>query len=539
MSMKTSSQDRIGVIGAGLAGLASACTLAARGYKVVLFERNEWLGGKAAQLEGAGFRFDMGPTIVTIPSVLRRIFAEADRKMEDYLDLVRLDPQWRCFFQDGSVLNLQQNPEQMSAELERFAPGTNSGPRYLDFLKWSERLDDISRRFFFYKPIGGLRDMFDFKTAFDPSVLGDVLAMRMGRSVAGSVRSFTPDARVAQMMDHFTQYVGSSPYGSPAILCGIAHMQTDEGIWYPMGGTRAVPVALEKLARELGVEIRTNTYIAKILTNRNGVAYATKDCTGRVQGVCTNHGEEIPLRAIVSNCDAVRTHRELLNGDIGRKFEKRRRYEAACSGVVLYLGLKKRYDHLAHHDFVFSRDPHEEFDWIYKKGEPAPDPTCYLAATTCSEPGTAPAGGEALYVLVHTPYLRPHHDWKKLLPAYRKTIIEKLKTTGQMPDIEDRIVFERTLTPQDIHDRYHVLDGAIYGLASHGKFLGAFKPGNRSPDLRGLYLAGGAAHPGPGMPMVLMSGWIAADTLDKDGVAEPVLNGTPVSGPERGELVEA
>ena len=135
-------------------------------------------------------------------------------------------------------------------------------------------------------------------------------------------------------------------------------------------------------------------------------------------------------------------------------------------------------------------------------------------------PTPRPPGGEALYVLVHTPYLRPHHDWKKMLPAYRRVILEKLKRTGQMPDIESRIVFESALTPQDIHDRYHVLNGAIYGLASHGKFLGAFKPGNRSPDVRGLYLAGGAAHPGPGMPMVLMSGWIAADTLDRDGFGE-------------------
>jgi phytoene desaturase len=507
--MKNTSTERIGIIGGGLGGLAAACTLAARGHKVILFERNEWLGGKAAQLEEAGFRFDMGPTIVTIPSVLRRVFAEAGRRMEDFLEMVRLDPQWRCFFDDGSVLNLRQNPDDMAAELGTFSPHQNSFARYQDFIAYSKRLNDISQRYFFYKPIGGLRDMFDFKTSFDPKVLGDVLAMRMGRSVAGTVRSFTPDARVAQMMDHFTQYVGSSPYGSPAVLCGIAHMQTDEGIWYPLGGTRAVPLALEKLARELGVEIRTRTYITKILTR-----------DGEVNGVRTNRGEEIPLRAIVSNCDTVRTHRELINGQVGVNFEKRRRYEAACSGVVLYLGLKKRYEHLAHHDFVFSRDPKEEFDWIYKKGEPAPDPTCYLAATTCSEPGTAPEGGEALYVLVHTPFLRPHHDWKKMFPAYRKVIIDKLKRTGKMPDIEERIVFESALTPQDIHDRYHVLNGAIYGLASHGKFLGAFKPGNRSPDLRGLYLAGGSAHPGPGMPMALMSGWIAADTLDKDGVAE-------------------
>jgi phytoene desaturase len=389
----------------------------------------------------------------------------------------------------------------------------------------SKRLDEISQRFFFYKSIGGLRDMFDFKSAMDLKVLGDVLAMRMGRTVAGTVRAFNPDPRVAQMIDYFTQYVGSSPYGSPAVLCGIAHMQTDEGVWYPVGGTRAVPVALEKLAHELGVEIRTHTWVEKILTQG-----------GDVTGVRLQDGAEIPLRAVVSNCDSVRTHRELVNVSVDAKFENRRKYEPACSGVVLYLGLNRRYEHLAHHDFIFSRDPHEEFDWIYRRGEPAPDPTCYLAATTCTEPGTAPAGGEALYVLVHTPYLRPHHDWRKMLPAYRKVILEKLKRTGGMKDIEDRIIFERVLTPQDIHDRYHVLNGAIYGLASHGRFLGAFKPGNRSPDLRGFYLAGGAAHPGPGMPMVLMSGWIAADTLDRDGVAERSENGARFSQPQPAEL---
>jgi diapolycopene oxygenase len=524
--MSTHGQSKIGVIGGGLGGLAAACTLAARGYAVTLFERNPWLGGKAAELQEQGFRFDMGPTILTMPSVLRRIFHEAGRRMEDYLDLVRLDPQWRCFFQDGSVLNLAQDTREMAAELEHFAPGTHSGRRYREFIQHSERLNEISQRYFFYKPIGGLRDMFDFKTSFDPKVLKDVLSMKMGRTVASHVRACTPDPRVAQMFDHFTQYVGSSPYGSPAVLCGIAHMQTSEGIWYPIGGTRAVPCALERLARELGVEIRVGTGIAEIQQDGD-----------RITGVITSDNEHIPLSAVVSNCDAVRTHRELVEGAARDKFERRRRYEPACSGVVLYLGLDRNYSHLAHHDFVFSRDPEEEFDWIYKKGEPAPDPTCYLASTSLTEPGTAPKGYSALYVLVHTPYLRAHHDWRKMLPAYRRTIIEKLKTTGQMPDIEKHIVYESALTPQNIHDRYHVLNGAIYGLASHGRFLGAFKPSNRSPDLRGLYLAGGAAHPGPGMPMVLMSGWIAADALDKDDVVERSCE--RIAGSERETLVAA
>jgi phytoene dehydrogenase-like protein len=183
---------------------------------------------------------------------------------------------------------------------------------------------------------------------------------------------------------------------------------------------------------------------------------------------------------------------------------------------VLYLGLKERYEHLLHHDFVFSEDPEVEFDWIYNKGEPAPDPTAYLCAPAVTEPAVAPEGGEALYVLVHGPYLREHHDWSKMLPGYREVILDKLERCAGLEGIRDRIVFESALTPQGIHDRYRVLNGAIYGLASHGKFLGAFKPGNRSREVPGLYLAGGAAHPGPGMPMVLMSGWIAGDSLDRD-----------------------
>lgn len=507
--MISNTHESVGVIGSGLGGLAAACTLAARGYRVILFEKNEWLGGKATVLKKDGFRFDMGPTILTLPSVLRRIYSEAGLDLDEHLTLLRLDPQWRSFFQDGSVLDLHQNVEQMASTLKAFTAGTTSADGYRRFMKLSERLDRVSNRFFFYKSIGGLGDMFNLSNTFNLSTLGDVLAMRMHQTVGSTIRSFIPDPRVAQMLDHFTQYVGSSPDASPAVLCGIANMQTNEGVWYPVGGTRAVPVALAKLARAMGVEVHLNTSIERILLE-----------DGAVHGVETGDGRRIPLAAVVSNCDSVRTHRELLSGErAARTFERRRNYEAACSGVVLYLGLNKRYEHLQHHNFVFSRDPHEEFDFIYKKGEPAPDPTCYLAAPSMSETAVAPPGGEALYVLVHTPYLRPHHDWSKLLPEYRRVILNKLKTTGGMRDIEDRIVSEEVLTPQAIHDRYRVLNGAIYGLASHGRLMGAFKPANHSPDIRGLYLAGGAAHPGPGMPMVMMSGHIAADTLDKQGVA--------------------
>jgi diapolycopene oxygenase len=495
----------VGVIGGGLGGLAAACTLAARGHEVILFERNGWLGGKAAVLEDRGFRFDMGPTILTVPRVLARIFGEARGRLEDELDLIRLDPQWRCFFEDGSTLDLKEDLGAMRSELERFAPANGLAEGYAAFLRVSERLHEISDRFFFWKPVESLRDTIDIRRNLSAATLADVLSLRMGATVAGTVRSRVHDARVAQMLDHFIQYVGSSPYGAPAVLCAIAHMQVGDGVWYPRGGTRAVPVALARLAERLGVALRTGADVRRVVVDK-----------GRVRGLELADGERIALGAVVSNMDSVRTYRELVGGAPAAAFARGRRREPACSGVVLYLGLNRAYEHLQHHNFVFSRDPEEEFDWIYRRGEPAPDPTCYLAAPARTEPETAPAGGEALYVLVHAPYLRPHHDWHEMLPRYRSLILDKLARTAGLGDLERRTVVEHALTPQDIHDRYRVLDGAIYGLASHGRFLGAFKPGNRSRHVGGLYLAGGAAHPGPGMPMVLMSGWIAADALDRD-----------------------
>ncbi len=495
--------QRIGVVGGGLGGLAAACTLAARGHSVALFEKNDWLGGKAAQLERDGFRFDMGPTILTLPSVLERIFGEANRPLAEALDLRRLDPQWRCFYEDGTTLDLAEDVEVMADRVAEYAGRAADGEGYRRFQSTAARLHEVSERYFFWRNTGSVFDTMR-NVGVGPKLIGDLLALRMGRSVAGTVRGHVSDARVAQMMDHFTQYVGSSPDASPAVLCGIAHMQSEEGVWYPMGGTRAVPEALASLAADLGVSVHLGASVDRLAVSDD-----------RVTGLRLEGGETHEFDAVVCNEDTVLAHRNLLNGH-GERFRRRRKYEPACSGVVLYLGLSERYDHLAHHNFVFSRDPDEEFAAIYEQGEPAEDPTCYVCAPSCTEPGVAPENGEALYVLVHAPYLRPHHDWSEMLPAYRDRIVQKLRSTAGLDDLEDRIVHESVLTPQDIADRYRVLDGAIYGLASHGRYFGAFKPANRSPDLGGLYFAGGSAHPGPGMPMALMSGWIAADVLDTD-----------------------
>jgi phytoene desaturase len=419
--------------------------------------------------------------------------------------MVRLDPQWRCFYEDGTHFDLLESLPEMKNRLREYTGAEATGNGYEKFMAISKKLDEVSNKFFFWKSVGGIADTMNVKESLSLDILRDVMSLRFGRTVAGLVRSHIPDNRIAQMIDHFTQYVGSSPEASPAVLCGIAHMQTNEGIWYPMGGTRAVPEALVRLGRELGVQYVTGRQVKSIDSQ-----------SGRVTGITLDNGQSLKATTVVSNSDCVRTCEELLPNKVATQFLKKRKFEAACSGVVLYLGLRKKYEHILHHNFVFSRDPHVEFDQIYKQGEPAADPTCYVCAPSLSGDKVAPGDGEALYVLVHTPYLRKHHQWDKMLPAYRNVIIDKLKKTAGMEDIEERIEVEQALTPADIHRRYHVLNGAIYGLASHGRFLGAFKPANRVAEMQGLYLAGGSAHPGPGMPMVVMSGWIAADTLDQD-----------------------
>lgn len=494
---------KVAVIGGGLAGLSAACSLAARGWKVRVYERNTWLGGKAAELKRDGFRFDMGPTILLMPSILRKIFTRCGRRLEDYLDLRRLSPQWRCFYSDGSVLNLTEDVNEMERQFNGMKADQLLASQYRRLLSSAAKMSKLSDKYFFWKSVGSLADTFDLKTTFQPSVLRDLMDMKIGRTLGGTVRKRISDPRVAQMVDHFTQYVGSAPSLSPAVLLGIADMQLGEGIWYPIGGTRAVPAALERLGRELGVEYLTGCGIQRIEVQ-----------SGAARGVVTDGGELIPADAVVSNSDSVLSHQELLGPD-GRRFASRRRYEPACSGVVMYIGLRRRYNHLAHHNFVFSRSAEAEFHDIYELGRPAEDPTCYLCAPAQTEAAVAPPGGEALYILVHTPYLHAGQDWQTMYPQYRKTILKKLASAG-MDDLEDHIVMEDFLTPESIASRYHVWKGAIYGLASHGRLHGAFKPANRSPDIRGLYFAGGSAHPGPGMPMVLMSGWIAAETLSTD-----------------------
>ena len=523
-------RTKVVVVGGGLAGLASAVELRTRGLDVTIIDRNRHLGGKMNVLQKEGFTFDMGPTILTMPQVIRGIISRTGRRVEDYIDIVELDPQWRCFYDDGTVIDLLGDVDRMAAAMDRQFPGQDVGSGWRSFIDYSRRMYGLSEKVFFYKDLGGVIDLMKTTPSTDPGILKDVLGMRMHSTVGRTIHKHVREPHLGQLCEHFLQYVGSSPFLAPAILSLIAAAQVDHGCCYAMGGTRMVAGSLERILREEDASIILGTGVSKIRRER-----------GRVTGVELEDGRVVDADVVVSNCDVQRTYRDLLGDEESLNEQARigKRYHPACSGVVLYLGLDRQYDHLLHHDFLFSSDPEFEFGDIYDRGIPARDPSVYLCVPSRTDPGQAPEGGEALYALIHTPYLRPGQEWKGrggLMEQYRPIIMDKLKRHG-MADIEDHIVVEQHLTPQDIDEMYNAEGGAIYGLASHGRLAGGFKPKNRSRVLDGLYLTGGSSNPGPGVPMVLMSGVTAALAVAEDlEIGDPRDHASPSTGSPETEM---
>lgn len=494
---------KIAVVGGGLAGCAAAVRLAHAGHAVTLFEKNAHLGGKMNVWEAGGYYFDMGPTIITKPDVLDRLFSDVGKRREDYLDLVSLDPQWRAFFADGSRFDLYTSLQDMIAELQRFAPAEISN--YLQFLAYSQKMNDVSDRWFYWKPYGSIMDMAR-ANPMNIQSLGIAMNMDPLSTLHQAVRKHFKDPRLAQLFEHFVQYVGSSPFVAPAILCLIAWVQLALGCWYPIGGTGEIARALTRLCDELGVDVQLNTPIDRIET-----------ASGSVRGIVAKNGSLEPFDVVVANSDIVRTLEQTLTGVDTKTYASKheKQLEPACSGIVLYLGCNKTWPQLKHHDFYFSKDSDEEFRDLYERKVPHEDPTCYLAVPSLTDPQVAPPGCTALYVLVHCPYLTDAFDWEKEKVRYRDVIINKLERGG-LTGLRDSIQVSRTITPRDLEQMYWVNRGAIYGVVTQRGLNSAFKTSNRSDLIKGLYWAGGSVNPGPGVPMVLMSGQIAANCVLED-----------------------
>jgi len=478
------------IIGAGLGGLSAACRLAKAGFSVSVLEKNETIGGKVNIVETEGYKFDTGASLLTMRHVLEDLFEFCGKRIEDYLEILPLEPICRYFWTDGVVFDASQNVEKTESEIAKLEP--QDVENFRRYLADSKQKYEISERTFLAKSLNDLPQL------LTPKNLPDLLKISTLKTLDKHNANYFKSEKLRQLFNRFATYNGSSPYQTPATFALIPYVEFGLGAWYVRGGMYEIPKSLERLAIELGVKIYTESEVEKIVVEN-----------GKAVGVKVG-GEVFAADVIVSNADAIETYRELLPVE-NRKIEAR---EPSCSGFVLLLGTHKKFDQLAHHNIFFSDDYKAEFDAIFREKIPAPNPTIYICATSRTDETQSPEGHENLFVLINAPYTNTKTDWEKEKQNYRNLIVKKLESFG-LDGLNDSIDFEEIITPTDFETKYRANKGSIYGISSNGIFSAFLRVPNKAKDVENLYFAGGATHPGGGIPLVLLSGKMTAEMIIK------------------------
>ncbi len=487
-------EKKAAVIGGGLGGLSSAVSLAAKGYQVTLFEKQPTLGGKAGSLTIDGYRFDTGPSLLTLPGVFDDLFARAGKSREDYIDVIPLSPLTRYWFADGTRVT--------SDLIEHFIPAlkkTFNIPEIESkaYFSYSKKIYDLTHSIFLEKSLHRLSTYLSRETL--ASLLRFFLIDPL-RTMDRANRSFFKDPRMVQLLNRFATYNGSSPYKAPATLNNIAYVEHGLGGYGVADGIYGIVSGLERLARDIGVDIRTGTRVERILS----------DPGRRVTGVLAE-GQELRFPIVVSDVDVLTLYTQLLD-DVDAPLAKRyRRLPPSSSGLVFYWGINRSFEELGVHNIFFSEDYKKEFSQIHDEKEVPDNPTVYVNITSKITPTDAPEGGENWFVLVNTP---PHdgRDWQRDLDKTRERVIERLSRELRV-SLADHIDAEGSLTPRQIEEDTGSYRGSLYGISSNTLTAAFLRHPNFSRRWKGLYLCGGSVHPGGGMPLVTLSGMITADII--------------------------
>jgi phytoene desaturase len=461
--------------------------------QVKIFEKNERPGGKVNLHTGSGYTFDTGASLLTMRHTVEDLFASTGRRVEDYISIEPLEPICRYTWADGATLDASTNLEKTLVEIEQIAP--EDVRAFQGFFDDARRKYEVAERTFLAHSLNDLPKLLRPRYARDLAVISSWRTL--SRHNARHFRS--PYLR--QLCDRFATYNGSSPYRTPATFALIPYIEFGLGAWYVRGGMYELPRALAKLAEELGIEISTGVEVERILVE-NGAA----------RGVVTKDGVERRSDVVVANSDTIETYRRLISESDRRTYTNRKlaRIEPSCSGFVLLLGVRRRYESLAHHNIFFSSDYWAEFHAIFDDLRFATDPTIYVCATSHTDSTQAPEGHENLFVLVNAPATSGRICWNSEAAPYRDLIIRKLEGFG-LEGLSEAIDYEHRITPDNFAADYGAHRGALYGASSNSLLSAFLRPPNKARDIRKLYFAGGTTHPGGGIPLVLLSGKLAAE----------------------------
>lgn len=498
--MPTIFRPRFLVIGAGLGGVAAAIRLARAGSEVTVIDRQEKPGGKMGELEWEGFRWDTGPSLLTMPHVLEDLWAQAGRKLKHDLELIPLETTCRYRWQDGTVINEDAEFWQR--------------PEVAAFLRHAKGIHDLSVPTFLSKPPGawfralgfsGLRHLAHLPKLMDPRPLARLIE-----------KSFPGDPHVAQIFARFATYNGSSPYRTPSAFAIIPYAQAAFGGWYVRGGMRRVAAAMIRLAESLGVRFEAETEAVRFERNAAQWTVFVRDVGG---------GPISPRRCdgVVCNQDALAATRRFLDPSF------KPRHQLSTSGFVIHAAVGKTYPELAHHNILFSQDYPDEFADLFDQRIPTDNPTIYIAASCKTEAGRAPEGCENWFVLVNAPAAVDGFNWDLHAPRYADRILGKLPAFG-LEDPRPHLRWMKTFTPEQFAERDLSWGGALYGYASHGPRSAFIRPPMLSRE-RGLVFTGGSTHPGGGVPLVVLSGQMAASLVMQQLTGRALPVNPPLAAP--------
>jgi phytoene desaturase len=473
------------VIGSGFGGLAAAIRLSARGWRVQVLERLPTPGGRARVHEQDGFRFDAGPTIITVPHLFEELWALVGRKLSDDVELKSLDPFYRIRFDDGRCFDYSGNAEHMRAEVARFNPADLPG---------FERLVADSEV--------ALHEGFERcgPMAFDHlghlvGALPAMVRMRAWQTVWQRVRKHLQDPALRVAFSFHPLLIGGNPLHVSSAYVLIHALERRYGVHWAMGGTGALIRGMVKLLADRGASVRCRADVRRIVVEG-----------GRATGVELANGERLAADIVVSNADTAWTYRHLLEGVPRRVWTdgKLARAKYSMSLFVWYFGTNRRYDEVPHHTMVLGPRYEALLTDIFQRHHLADDFSLYLHRPSASDPSVAPRGHDAFYVLAPVPHLDGSTNWPLEAESFRARVQARLERT-MLPGLSQHIVTSRVTTPQHFHDELLSYKGAAFGMEPRLTQSAWFRPHNRSEDVAGLYLVGAGTHPGAGVPGVLMS----------------------------------
>lgn len=482
------------MIGAGPGGLAAAMLLAHRGFDVEVFEKQPVIGGRNSEVQLGAYRFDLGPTFLMMKFLLDELFEEAGRKLSDYIECKALDPMYKLQFAERTM-HVYSDPVRMRDEIERVFPGEGDGlDRFLD--RESVR---------FRKLYPCLQKAYGSPLSlFSPTLLAALPHIAPGRSLHNVLSSYFHAEELRLAFTFQSKYLGMSPWDCPGLFTMIPYTEHAHGVYHVQGGLCRISHAMAQAAQESGAKIHTSQPVRRVLTSGR-----------RCVGVELASGERIDCDDVVVNADFGHAISTLFDPAQLRRYkpETVRKKNWSCSTFMMYIGLDRTYPEADHHTIVFARDYKGNLEDISHRKKTSEDISVYVRNSVVNDPGTAPEGHSALYILVPVPNNFSKIDWSQEAPRYRERILRTLAERTCYTDIEEHIREELIVTPEDWEKKFSVYQGATFNMGHNWSQMLFMRPHNKFEEFDHCYLVGGGTHPGSGLPTIFESARISSNLI--------------------------